>query len=286
MKIKRLRKEKGYGAFLLTLSIFIIIFLISVTAFTKREEIFAQEKQTAASTELTTSDCIKCHSEVVKTVDTKGAKHKTAINCMNCHKGHPPMIPKEQIIPACSECHAGKPHYEIANCEGCHSNPHAPLEMKLAADITGPCLSCHPAQGKEMKENPTLHTNVACTMCHRAHKEVPSCMRCHKPHTAEMVDKDCLGCHPAHQPLTITYGQDMPSKNCAPCHQNISDTLKSAQTKHSALECVFCHKERHKMIPTCETCHGSPHPPAMLAQFKDCNGCHISAHSLGKEGGK
>jgi hypothetical protein len=192
------------------------------------------------------------------------------------------MVPKEKIIPACSDCHAGTPHFELPNCNTCHSDPHAPLEMKLAADITDPCLSCHPAQGKEMKDHPSRHTNLACTMCHSAHKDVPPCMMCHRPHTAEMVNKDCLTCHPAHQPLTITYGQDMPSKYCAPCHQNISDMLKSAQTKHTALECVFCHKERHKTIPTCETCHGSPHPPAMIAQFKECNGCHISAHSLGK----
>ena len=36
----------------------------------------------------------------------------------------------------------------------------------------------------------------------------------------------------------------------------------------------------------CESCHGTPHPSGMLAQFPKCNMCHISAHSLGKEANK
>jgi hypothetical protein len=112
---------------------------------------------------------------------------------------------------------------------------------------------------------------------------VPPCLQCHRAHTSEMVNKDCLTCHPAHQPLTITYGPDMPSNFCGACHQKISNTLTSGKTKHSKLACVFCHKEKHGMVPACESCHGSPHPPAMTAKFKNCNACHISAHSLGEE---
>jgi len=98
-----------------------------------------------------------------------------------------------------------------------------------------------------------------------------------------MGNKDCFTCHPAHQPLIIAYGPDMPSKHCAACHKPIFDTLNSVGTKHSSLACVFCHKEKHKMIPARETCHGTPHPSAMLKQFPKCDMCHISAHSLGKE---
>ncbi|MEW6570035.1 MAG: cytochrome c3 family protein [Nitrospirota bacterium] len=281
MKIVHFLKKRRTSLWPL-ISLFFIILLVSLTTYSFQKEGFAQEKAAKPEPQLTNSDCIKCHSKVQETVESKGSKHKTAISCMDCHRGHPPMVPKEQIIPACNDCHSGKPHYELAECASCH-DPHAPLEMKLAANITDPCLTCHPGQGKEMKDNPSLHTNVACTMCHAAHKAIPECMTCHKPHSAEMVNKDCLTCHPAHQPLTITYGSDMPSKFCAPCHQNILDKLVLTKTKHSELECVFCHKEKHKMIPTCETCHGSPHPPALTAQFKKCNDCHISAHTLGKE---
>lgn len=244
---------------------------------------FVLKEGFAEQAQLSTADCVKCHAAVQGTVDSKGSKHKTAVSCMDCHKGHPPMVSKDKIIPACSMCHTGKKHYEISGCNTCHSDPHAPLDMKLAANLTDPCLSCHDQQGQELKEHPSLHSKFFCTTCHKAHKEIPPCLACHRAHSAEMENKDCATCHPAHQPLTITYGADMPSKNCAACHSNISNTLTGSGTKHSALACVYCHKEKHKMVPACETCHGTPHPSGMLAHFPKCNMCHISAHSLGKE---
>jgi predicted CXXCH cytochrome family protein len=235
------------------------------------------------TSDLSNSDCIKCHSAVAKTVAAEGAKHKTAVTCMQCHQGHPPMVSKDKIVPACSMCHAGKPHYEIGGCNTCHADPHAPLNMKLAANLTAPCLSCHQQQGDEMKANPSLHSKLFCTTCHKAHRDVPPCLKCHQPHSSDMTDKDCMSCHPAHQPKTITYGSDMASKNCAACHNTISHTLTSTATKHSPLACVYCHKEKHKYVPACESCHGSPHPPGMVQRFPKCDMCHISAHSLGKE---
>jgi hypothetical protein len=238
----------------------------------------------AEQAQLTTADCVKCHAAVSDMVASKGSKHKTAVSCMDCHKGHPPMVSKDKIIPVCSMCHAGKPHYEISGCNTCHSDPHAPLDMKLGANLTDPCLSCHPKQGKELKDNPSRHTKLFCTTCHNAHREVPPCQKCHQPHADDMTNKDCLVCHPAHQPRTITYGADMPNKNCAACHKSITDTLMSTNTKHSKQACVFCHKEKHGYVPACETCHGVPHPASMLAKFQKCNMCHMSAHSLGREG--
>ncbi len=265
--------------FLVFLGFFTSVFLLNSSG---QKEIFAQEQAVKAADKLTNADCVKCHASVVATVDSKGAKHKTAVSCLSCHTGHPPMVGKEQIIPACSMCHTGKPHYEIGNCNTCHSDPHAPLQMQLAANLTTPCLSCHEQQGKELVEHPTLHSKLFCTTCHKAHREIPDCLKCHQPHSSEMINKDCLTCHPAHQPLTITYGPDMPSKNCAVCHKTIYDTLTTTATKHSKLACVFCHKDKHRFVPACESCHGTPHPASMLAQFPKCNMCHISAHSLGK----
>ena len=232
---------------------------------------------------LSNADCIKCHAKVQSIVDEKGNKHKTEVACMECHQGHPPMVSKEKIIPVCGDCHAGKPHYEIGGCATCHSDPHAPLDMQLASNLTDPCLSCHPGQGTELKDHPSLHTKLACTSCHAAHKEVPPCMSCHKPHSEDMRNPDCLTCHPAHQPLTIEYGEDMPSVQCAACHGQIFNKLSQSDTKHSALACAFCHKEKHGMVPGCESCHGSPHPAGMMNKFKTCDNCHISAHTLGKE---
>jgi hypothetical protein len=243
----------------------------------------AEEQAAKSSAELLNTDCIKCHSSVQAMVDSKGAKHKTAVTCTGCHQGHPPMVSKDKIIPVCSSCHTGKPHYDIGGCNTCHSDPHAPLEMKLAANLTAPCLSCHPQQGKETKEHPSLHAKLFCTTCHKAHREVPECLKCHQPHSTDMVNKDCLACHPAHQPLTIAVSAETPNKSCSACHKTISDMLTGAASKHSALSCVFCHKERHKFVPACESCHGSPHPAGMIQQFPKCEMCHINAHSLGKE---
>jgi hypothetical protein len=278
MALFRNCKEKKWSGYFvqrfLLVSCFFSAFFISHSI--TQETVFA-------AAELSTSDCIKCHQKVVETVTSKGAKHKTAVSCLDCHRGHPPMVSKEKIVPPCSMCHSGKKHYEIGGCNTCHSDPHAPIDMKLGANITGPCLSCHEPQGIELKEHPSRHSKLFCTTCHKQHKQVPPCLQCHKAHTSAMANKDCLVCHPAHQPRTITYGPDMPSQFCAACHQKIGNTLTGTETKHSKLACVFCHKERHKMVPQCESCHGSPHPPSMTAKFKNCNACHISAHSLGEE---
>jgi hypothetical protein len=44
----------------------------------------------------------------------------------------------EGVIPQCSECHTGEPHFELERCLKCHSNPHAPLCLKPARKITKP----------------------------------------------------------------------------------------------------------------------------------------------------
>jgi hypothetical protein len=36
------------------------------------------------------------------------------------------------------------------------------------------------------------------------------------------------------------------------------------------------------MIPTCASCHGEPHPPAMVKQFDGCLACHLDPHDLYK----
>jgi hypothetical protein len=257
------------------------LFLLVVSGFFL--SLGAEEQAAKPSAELLNTDCMKCHASVQAMVDSKGAKHKTAITCTGCHQGHPPMVSKEKIIPFCSSCHAGKPHYEIGGCNTCHSDPHAPLEMKLAANLTDPCLSCHSQQGKEVKNFPSKHSKLFCTTCHKGHREVPECLKCHQPHSTDMVNKDCLACHPAHQPLTIAFSAETPNKSCAACHKSIGDTLASVDTKHSKLACVSCHKEKHKYVPACESCHGAPHPAGMIKQFPKCNMCHMSAHSLGKE---
>ncbi|BAT71023.1 cytochrome c family protein [Thermosulfidibacter takaii ABI70S6] len=265
--------SKGVGSwafFRLTVAIIISVFLLSLA-----EYCWAVEK-------LSNSDCVKCHPSVVEKNLQNGGKHKTEVKCLDCHKGHPPMVAKEKIIPKCSQCHSGKPHYALKDCLGCHKDPHTPLQITFAGDITGPCLTCHQAQGKELKDHPSKHTQLACTECHDVHKKIPNCLDCHEAHVEGQKMKDCLACHPAHSPLVITYGPDIPNAYCGACHEKVAQALQANKTKHHKLACVYCHKNRHGLVPQCQTCHGVPHSKEILKKFPKCVTCHVGAHNLVK----
>ncbi len=267
-----MEREVGVKRFFLgVMALFFFVFATSLSG----SSAWAGEK-------LSNSDCIKCHPTVVEQNMKDGGKHKTAVSCLDCHRGHPPMVPKEKIIPKCSQCHKGKPHFELKNCLGCHTNPHTPLKITFAGDITKPCLTCHAAQGKELKAHPSEHTKLACTECHDVHKKIPNCLDCHDPHLQGQKMKDCLECHPAHSPLVITYGQDIPNAYCGACHGEVAKKLQANKTKHHQLACVYCHKHQHGIVPRCQTCHGAPHSKEILSKFPKCTTCHIGAHNLVK----
>lgn len=277
LRDKHIREnEMDYGSWKLWPGVF-LVFICCLFFLFENKNLGGEEVA-----ELTVQDCIKCHPKVVGEVEKEGKRHKTEVTCQDCHQGHPPMQAKETIIPKCEECHSGTPHFELANCGGCHSNPHTPLEMKFEGKIVEACLTCHGDQGVELKEHPSAHTELGCNDCHTVHKEIPPCLRCHSPHIAEMKNEDCLACHPVHKPLVVTYGDQVPNIYCAACHDDIAAILEKNQTKHHDLTCVYCHRAKHAVIPACETCHGSPHPPEMVAKFPQCIMCHIGAHNLTK----
>ncbi|MBW1939703.1 MAG: hypothetical protein JRI67_13295, partial [Deltaproteobacteria bacterium] len=109
----------------------------------------AKEDSKIVSTELTNKVCIKCHADETRDIEEAGGAHKTKVGCLDCHEGHPPRV-IEGVIRQCSECHTGEPHFKLERCLKCHSNPHAPLRLKLARKITKPCLTCHETQGQEL----------------------------------------------------------------------------------------------------------------------------------------
>lgn len=229
---------------------------------------------------LTNSDCIKCHKKEVSQVSTTGGKHKD-VGCLKCHKGHYPDIPKEKMIPQCSECHKGKDHYTIENCSSCHINPHEPKNITFKdREYRKECATCHSNEYVEITKVKSKHTDLSCNFCHTKHKEIPSCLNCHGGHLEEQTFKDCLSCHKPHSPVKVTYPNETPNKFCEACHQKEGLGLKATTTKHGKLTCAFCHRNQHKVIPNCETCHGAPHPKAMLERFKGCNDCHNEAHNL------
>ncbi|MCD6490133.1 MAG: hypothetical protein J7K20_05345 [Thermodesulfobacterium sp.] len=260
------------------IAIFLIfLFLSYIFLFISKKELIGAEE-----VKLSDADCVKCHKKEPSLIESKGGKHKTKVGCLDCHKGHYPSIPKEKMIPACSECHKGKPHYTLENCLRCHSNPHAPLEMDLAkGEFKAECISCHEGPGKELAEYPSKHSFLYCNTCHIRHGFIPDCLKCHKPHLAEQTFDDCKSCHGAHKPLKVTYGMNVPNKYCIVCHPKLGEMLNSTTTKHKKLACAFCHRGRHRIIPDCSACHGSPHPQAMV-KGKKCIDCHIDAHALVK----
>ena len=226
---------------------------------------------------LTDDDCVKCHATPPADLAASGGKHKD-VGCMGCHVGHPPTVKKP--IPQCNDCHMGKSHYELKGCLGCHKNPHTPLNITFAGNITEACLTCHTQQIEQLRNNKSKHTALDCSACHDVHRKIPQCTQCHKPHSAEMVAADCRKCHKPHMPTVVTYAADIPSKDCGACHGSVLSLLTASKAKHASFACAFCHQEKHKTVPVCQDCHGTPHPVGMMSRFPKCAECHNVAHDL------
>lgn len=238
----------------------------------------------AVAATLTAADCDKCHDKEPAQIAAKGAKHKTEINCQSCHENHRPKVANN--IPKCSNCHGGKPHYEVQGCQGCH-NPHSPLDITLKGEMKDVCLTCHKGPAEAMKASPSKHAAKACNFCHaEKHGVIPPCVQCHKPHSNTMTQADCGTCHKAHQPLAVAYGPKTASTLCAACHKDAFDLLAASKTKHQKVACVECHANKHKTIPQCSDCHGLPHAPGMHQKFPKCGECHKIAHDLNNWSGQ
>jgi hypothetical protein len=234
-------------------------------------------------TPLTPADCGRCHASVFNQIKGEGGKHK--IDCTKCHTKFHVYNPVKQnwndIMPQCKTCHGLIHGEKFAACAQCHSNPHAPkTQMVMTGEAAKACGECHAKVGQQLQKNPSKHTKVDCASCHHSkHGYIPSCMECHKPHSANQTVKDCLACHPVHSPLTISYAISTPNDVCGACHSAVYGKLKANASKHSTLTCAACHT-KHRVIPKCDGCHSKPHGEAMLKKFPNCSACHVSAHEI------
>ncbi len=232
----------------------------------------------ADKTGLAPEDCGKCHQAPPADIAAAGGKHKSDVSCLDCHPGHRPAV--KNNVPKCSSCHDGKPHYQMKACLECHKNPHKPLDIVIGGKVTEPCLTCHAGQIKQLKETPSKHTALFCTGCHDVHRKIPECVKCHRPHSAEMVQADCKKCHKAHKPKVVAYGADVPNKDCGACHKKALGLLSATLTKHKNVPCVKCHIDKHKAVPECQQCHTKQHPASIMKKFPKCGTCHSVAHDL------
>ena len=259
-----------------------IVFFSGLCVIVMAFVVFVGQVKTANSAKvppLTDSQCVHCHPQQPATIEAQGAKHKTEVGCQDCHVEHPPL--GANAVPECSMCHSGESHYELEGCSSCHSDTHAPLDIKIEGEVSAPCLTCHPQQGDEVQKHPSAHTDVACNECHDVHRKIPDCMACHEKHTADQDFQACKSCHPVHMPLDITYvNEETPSHYCTGCHEEAGTLLQKNTTKHHDLACTYCHQNKHKTVPPCTQCHGKPHPDAMLKKFPECGNCHSTAHDL------
>lgn len=266
--------------FCLTIAFFILLPIFLITT-----PLTAAETSPQSAASLQNSDCIKCHQTEVEDINAQGARHQTAVTCLDCHIEHPPS--GKNAIPLCATCHnpENKEHFRVNNCGACH-HPHHPLQMDITGDdpgIKAVCLSCHGQQGEEMKGYPSKHAALACGECHPKHATFKPCLECHEPHSQEMVYQDCLRCHRPHMPTLVKYDRDIPSNYCGSCHEKELQLLVNNQSKHHALLCVYCHKAQHRQVPECTTCHGEPHGADMHKKFPDCLACHVDAHDITKD---
>lgn len=222
-------------------------------------------------------ECVQCHAGRVNEIATAGGKHRS-VPCVGCHYGHPPEVAKP--IAQCSKCHlkARKSHFEVTGCINCHKNPHTPLNISFAGKDA--CLNCHGLQVEQLRDNKSKHSALNCSTCHDVHRKVPQCAQCHSlPHSGKVAGH-CERCHNAHMPKLVTYADDIPSKDCGACHSKAADLLSANTSSHHPLECARCHQGKHRVIPACQDCHGSPHPASIMAKFSKCSQCHNVAHDL------
>ncbi len=239
--------------------------------------LFCTGSSWAAAPSLGSGDCVKCHPDQPAQIESDGGKHKS-VSCQDCHTGHRPT--SKNNIPQCNMCHQGQPHFETKGCLNCHKNPHTPLKITFASNLTDPCLACHTKQIQQLREHKSKHSALGCSTCHDVHRKKPECLQCHKSHSADIKTGDCRKCHSVHMPKNVTYAADTPSVYCAACHANENKMLTASKAKHSTFTCAFCHQEKHKMIPTCKSCHGEKHPQGIMAKFPKCGDCHNIAHDL------
>lgn len=264
--------------------------LMAVAAFGQAATALAQDNVYDIEVQpLTLADCARCHSTHFNWLKSNGGLHQ-GVACTECHEQFHVYNPIKNnyadIMPKCSQCHDA-PHGsapQVSQCLSCHTNPHQPIVSLLKPMQLEPnCPICHADIAKKLADKPSKHTKRHCSECHsKVHGRIPECSECHDSHSPKMELKtaDCLGCHPVHTPLEISYPATEPKELCAGCHEDVYNTLKSNTTKHSGLTCAYCHPT-HGEIPRCQKCHGeTPHNPAMHEKFPQCISCHINPHDL------
>lgn len=262
------------------LTMFLSLFCwTQLTAEEEGPEVYQQEVQ-----QMTTLECARCHYAVFADIRDTGGAHQ--IPCRECHETFHTYRPGKNwkdVVPDCTTCHDEQHGEDFPDCLRCHENAHAPSHSLNVKKMAEDCTACHTDQATEAKQHPSGHTETPCVKCHYdSHGFIATCTECHKePHTPFVDDATCIACHPPHSPLEVSYSANTANSICAGCHDDVSAKLLSSDKGHALLQCVFCHADKHRFVPTCQHCHHTgPHSKEMVGQFKGCQDCHGDAHAL------
>jgi hypothetical protein len=140
------------------------------------------------------------------------------------------------------------------------------------------CQKCHVRELKDIADHGGKHkTAVACQGCHLDHpprgtQVIPACSMCHAPvDNPHFTVRNCLGCHPPHRPLDISFsGVGLATPACRSCHPHQGRQLEDYPSSHTLLDCKECHTQ-HGQFLKCQECH-DPHVDDM--SYEDCLLCH------------
>jgi hypothetical protein len=149
------------------------------------------------------------------------------------------------------------------------------------------CARCHYSIFSEIKKEGGKH-KIDCVQCHTVFHAynpkkqnwdqiMPKCQPCHgNIHGEKFVA--CADCHTnPHAPKTQMAMTAEFAKVCGDCHAKVGQELQANPSKHTKVQCVQCHAQKHGYIPACMQCH-KPHSQGQTNE--ECLACHPAHNPL------
>ncbi|MGK2859369.1 MAG: cytochrome c3 family protein [Thermoanaerobaculia bacterium] len=246
----------------------------------------------AAQAQLTSSECLDCHSDSSLTKDVGGKTVSVHVDPDKFGASvHGPMD--------CTDCHSGITDYphetvESVDCAGCHGVELKGVHGASAGKRAVACADCH---GKHEIKPPASVSTIDCSKCHkdvvdaqrrslhgraaaRGDKLAPTCTFCHGSH-AILPHKDlkaktnvmnvpllCGGCH--REGTAVSQMRDIPQHEIL---ENYVDSIHGVGLYQKGLTvtavCTSCHTS-HEILPHTD-------PKSSIARkniAKTCQQCH------------
>ncbi|MEO0297207.1 MAG: cytochrome c3 family protein [candidate division WOR-3 bacterium] len=154
-------------------------------------------------------------------------------------------------------------------------------EKEIAPLTLEECARCHFYVFNTIKNIGGKHQRE-CVFCHQQFHAynpkrqnwdeiMPKCQNCHGLKHGSSYP-NCFVCHSnPHAPKQEIKVTEAFAKECVNCHGKIKGELANFKSKHTNLECSFCHAEKHGNKPVCQDCH-TPHVEKQT--YQECLTCH------------